>query len=338
VGRTYDPDGDDAQRFETTNLRPGGGTRVLGHAGSMPQTVLVAGASGFVGSHLCPALAEAGHDVRAMTRRPAEYDGAGTAVAGDVGQPSTLSAALAGADAAYYLVHSLASADFEAEDAAGARNFAAAAERAGVQQIVYLGGLGRDDQELSPHLRSRREVEHLLAEPGVPVTTLRAAVVVGHGGISWEITRQLVDHLPIMITPKWVDTRTQPIALPDVVRYLVGVLGEPRAAGSTFEIGGPDVLRYIDMLQRAAAVMGHRLPRLRVPLLTPRLSSHWLAFVTDVDLATARNLVDSMTTEVVVVDRSIEDVVPGPGLGYDDAVRLALADRATALADRAAAR
>jgi uncharacterized protein YbjT (DUF2867 family) len=293
----------------------------------MSQTVLVAGASGFVGSHLCTRLADDGHDVRAMTRRPADYAGAGRAVAGDVARPSSLPAALAGADAAYYLVHSLGSADFETEDADGARAFAAEAHRAGVRQIVYLGGLGRDDQELSPHLRSRREVEHLLAEPGVPVTTLRAAVVVGHGGISWEITRQLVDHLPVMITPRWVDTRTQPIALPDVVRYLVGVLGQPQAIGGTFEIGGPDVLRYIDMLQRAAAVMGRRLPRVRVPLLTPRLSSHWLAFVTDVDLATARNLVDSMTTEVVVTDRSIRAIVPGPGLGYDDAVRLALADR-----------
>jgi uncharacterized protein YbjT (DUF2867 family) len=297
----------------------------------MYRTVLVTGASGFIGSHLCPALAEAGYDVRAMTRRPQEYRGAGHSVSGDVADPASLRAALEGADAAYYLVHSLSSADFESQDADGARNFAAAAQQAGVRQIVYLGGLGRDDEALSPHLRSRREVEHLLAEPGVPVTTLRAAVVVGHGGISWEITRQLVDHLPIMITPKWVDTRTQPIALPDVVRYLVGVLGEPRAAGRTFEIGGPDVLRYVDMLQRAAGVMGRRLPRVRVPLLTPRLSSHWLAFVTDVDLATARNLVDSMTTEVVVRDRSIADIVPGSGLGYDDSVRLALADRATAL-------
>lgn len=296
----------------------------------MQRTVLVAGASGFVGSHLCDALVELGHDVRAMTRHPDDYDGAGTPVAGDVAEPDSLRDALRGVDAAYYLVHSLDSADFEDKDAEAARNFAAAAHDAGVGQIVYLGGLGRDDEELSPHLRSRRQVEHLLAEGGVPVTTLRAAVVVGHGGISWEITRQLVDHLPLMITPKWVDTRTQPIALPDVVRYLVGVLGEPRAVGRTFEIGGPDVLRYVDMLQRAAKVKGKHLPRVRVPLLTPRLSSYWLAFVTDVDLATARNLVDSMTTEVVVRDRSITDVVPFDTMGYDDAVRLALSDREAA--------
>jgi uncharacterized protein YbjT (DUF2867 family) len=296
----------------------------------MQRTVLVAGASGFVGSHLCRALVDEGHDVRAMTRHPDDYDGAGTAVHGDVAEPGTLTDALAGVDVAYYLVHSLDSADFEDKDAEAARNFAAAAHEAGVEQIVYLGGLGRDDQELSAHLRSRREVEHILADSEVPVTVLRAAVVVGHGGISWEITRQLVDHLPLMITPRWVDTRTQPIALPDVIRYLVGVLGEPRAMGRTFEIGGPDVLRYVDMLQRAATVKGKRLPRVRVPLLTPRLSSYWLAFVTDVDLSTARNLVDSMTTEVVVRDRSITEIVPGETLGYDDAVRLALADRAAA--------
>ena len=297
----------------------------------MTRTVLVAGASGFVGSHLARALVEGGNDVRAMTRQPEAYDGAGTAVYGDVAEPASLSAALDGVDAAYYLVHSLDSSDFEDKDAQAARNFAAACQTAGVEQIIYLGGLGRDDEELSPHLRSRREVEHLLAGTDVPVTVLRAAVVVGHGGISWEITRQLVDHLPLMITPKWVDTRTQPIALPDVVRYLVGVLGEKKALGRTFEIGGPEVLRYVDMLRRAAKIKSKSMPRIKVPLLTPRLSSYWLAFVTDVDVKTSRTLVDSMTTEVIVSDRSIEDVVPGPTMGYDDSVRLALQARQEAL-------
>ncbi len=293
----------------------------------MQRTVLVAGASGFIGTHLCAALVQAGHEVRAMTRHPDDYDGAGTAVGGDVAEPDSLDSALAGVHAAYYLVHSLDSADFEDKDAQAARNFAKAAKSAGVEQIIYMGGLGSDDEDLSPHLRSRREVEHLLAGTSVPVTTLRAAVVVGHGGISWEITRQLVDHLPVMLTPRWVDTRTQPIALPDVVRYLVGVLGNDRAAGRTFEVGGPDVLRYWDMMRRVAELKGRNMPRVRVPLLTPRLSSHWLALVTDVDLPTARNLVDSMTTEVVVKDTSIRDVVPGKPMTYDAAVRKALADR-----------
>ncbi|MGN6606582.1 MAG: NAD(P)H-binding protein [Jatrophihabitans sp.] len=295
---------------------------------STPSTVLVTGASGFIGSHLATALDRAGHDVRAMTRHPERYVGAGTAVRGDVLDAESIAAALEGCDAAYYLVHSLASADFEEKDAKAARIFAQAAKAAGLQQIVYLGGLGDDNTELSPHLRSRREVERLLRDGGVPVTVLRAAVVVGHGGISWEITRQLVDHLPAMVTPRWVQTRTQPIALDDVVRYLVGVLGHPDALGRTFDIGGPEVLRYVDMLQRVARLRGRPLPIVGVPLLTPRLSSRWLALVTNVDVMTARNLIDSMSTEVIAHDDAIRTIVPGAPLGYDEAVRRALAARA----------
>ncbi len=229
-------------------------------------------------------------------------------------------------------MHSLGSADFERKDAGAARNFAAAAARADIKRIIYLGGLGDEDDDLSPHLRSRREVEHLLGGTDVPVTVLRAAVIIGHGSISWEITRQLVDHLPVMVTPKWVNTRTQPIAQDDVIRYLVGVLEAPDAVGRVYEIGGPEVLRYIDMLDRAAAVQGKHIRTVDVPLLTPQLSSMWLALVTDVDIGTARNLVDSMTNEVVVHDDSIRQVVPGEPIGYDEAVRRALADRAEAAA------
>ena len=290
--------------------------------------ILVTGATGFIGRRLVPALMDRGHDVRAMTRHPETYDGRGDAVRGDVGDADSLYAALEGVDIAYYLVHSLDDADFERKDAEAARAFSRAAAAREVRQIVYMGGLGDDDEDLSAHLRSRREVEGLLAEDGVPLTVLRAAIVVGHGGISWEITRQLVHNLPAMVVPKWATTRTQPIAVDDVVRYLVGVAGLDEALGKVFEIGGPDQLSYVDMLRVAAEVeRGRSVPIIEVPVLTPRLSSYWLALVTDVDVTTGRNLIDSMGVEVLVTDHSIRQVVPGEPIGYEESVRRALKER-----------
>ncbi|KAA1422485.1 NAD(P)H-binding protein [Mumia zhuanghuii] len=290
--------------------------------------VLVAGATGFVGRRLVPALDRAGHDVVAMTRHPDTYDGPGSPVYGDVHDAESLPPALDGVEAAYYLVHSLDSDDFVRRDAEAATAFGVAAAASGLQRIVYLGGLGDDADDLSDHLRSRRQVEGLLGGGGVPVTTLRAGIVVGHGGISWEITRQLVEHLPAMVTPRWVSTRTQPIAVDDVIRYLVGVLTLPAGTDRPYEIGGPEVLEYVTMMRRVAAIEGRRPVIVPVPLLSPGLSARWLSLVTDVDARAGRSLVDSMVNEVVVHDDAIRTVVPFEPLGYDDAVRRALAERA----------
>ncbi|HWM59826.1 MAG TPA: NAD(P)H-binding protein [Pseudonocardia sp.] len=290
--------------------------------------VLVTGASGFVGSRLCPELEKAGHDVLAMTRNPDRYRGAGQPVRGDVQDADSIAAALQGCDGAYYLVHSLTEKDFESRDAAAGRIFATAAAEAGLQRIVYLGGLGDEADELSAHLRSRREMEQLLGATGVPVTSLRAGIIVGHGGISWEMTRQLVEHLPAMITPRWVHTRTQPIAIADVIRYLVGVLEVPEAAGRALDVGGPDILEYVEMMRRVAAIEGRHLLIVPVPLLSPRLSSHWLSLVTSVDLQTGRSLVDSMSNEVIVRDDTIRRLVPFEPMDYDSAVLAALGERA----------
>ena len=292
--------------------------------------VLVAGSSGFVGRQLCPALHEAGHDVAAMTRHPDNYRGVGEPVRGDVTDPASLAAALQGCAAAYYLVHRLGEQDFATADAAAAATFGRAAAQAGVNRIVYLGGLGNSTDDLSAHLRSRRDVEHLLGEAGVPVTVLRAGIIIGHGGISWELTRQLVEHLPAMITPRWVHTKTQPIAAADVIRYLVGVLDLPEAVGRVFDIGGPEVLEYLQMLRRVAAIEGRHLLVLPRPLLTPSLSSLWLALVTDVDVPTGRALVDSMSNEVIVRDDSIRALVPFEPMDFDSTVLRALGERAKA--------
>jgi uncharacterized protein YbjT (DUF2867 family) len=289
--------------------------------------VLVTGATGFVGSRLVPALLDRGHRVKAMTRHPETYSGPGEPVHGDVHDPGSLAEAVSDVDIAVYLVHSLDDPDFERRDAEAARAFGRAAAAAGARQIVYLGGLGAEDDRLSAHLRSRRQVERLLGEAGVPVTVLRAAIVVGAGGVSWEITRQLVKNLPAMVVPRWAATRTQPIAIDDVVRYLAGVIDNEATTGRTFEIGGADQLSYVDMLEQAAEVIhGRRLPIIPVPVLTPRLSSYWIALVTSVDPTTGRNLIDSMSNEVVQRDYGIRAVVPGQPLTYRESVRRALAD------------
>lgn len=277
--------------------------------------VLVTGATGFVGRHVARRLADLGHDVAAMTRDPATYHGPGAAVRGDIADPPRLRHALEGCAVAYYLVHSLSADDFANRDRRGAEAFAAAAVAAGVEQVIYLGGLGDERDDLSPHLRSRREVERVLTATA-PTTSLRAAIVVGDGGISWEILRQLVERLPVMLTPRWVQTRTQPIALTDALTCLVGVMGRSETIGASFDIGGPESMTYRDMLTTVARITGRRRLIVPVPVLSPRLSSHWLNLITDVDMTTARALVDSLTNEVVVHDRRIDAIVGTPEAPY----------------------
>ena len=293
--------------------------------------VLVLGATGYVGGRVVPELLAAGHTVRCAVRLPAKLDGRAwrdriEVVRGDVTDRASMDAASAGIDAILFLVHAMdGMPDFAAREAEGARTVRDAAAAAGVERIVYLGGLGDVDDRLSAHLRSRQEVGRILAEGPVPVTELRAGVVIGSGSVSFEMLRHLTEVLPVMTTPRWVATRTQPIAVRDVLRMLVGVLEVEEAAGRVLEIGGPDVLTYAEMMQRYAAIAGlRRRIIIRVPVLSPRLSSLWVGLVTPLPTGVARPLVDSLVNEVVVRDDAARRLVPFERTSFDDAVRLAL--------------
>jgi uncharacterized protein YbjT (DUF2867 family) len=271
--------------------------------------VLVAGATGYIGGRLARALLAGGATVRCLVRDPDRArdlrDAGCELVQADVLEPGTLPAALDGVAVAYYLVHSMGRGSgpgFSERDRRGAENFAAAAKVAGVRQIVYLGGLGDPGSE---HLRSRHETARLLASTGVPVTYFRAAAVIGAGSESFRVVYHLVERLPAMVTPRWVDTRTQPIAIDDVVAYLLAARERADLAGREIELGGPDVTTYGGMMDATARALGRRpRPRLPVPLLSPRLSSLWIGLVTPVDTGVARPLVEGLATETVVRDPS----------------------------------
>ncbi|MFF3330537.1 SDR family oxidoreductase [Streptomyces sp. NPDC002888] len=298
---------------------------------------LVTGATGYIGGRLVPELLAAGYRVRCLARSPDRLRGHpwaddAEAVRGDVTDADSVAEAMRDVDVAYYLVHALGTGDdFEETDRRAARVFAERAHAAGVRRIVYLGGLtpaGVPLHALSPHLRSRAEVGRILLDSGVPATVLRAAVIIGSGSASFEMLRYLTERLPVMVTPSWVHTRIQPVAVRDVLRALVGSARMPDDVNRAFDIGGPDVLTYREMMLRYAAVAG--LPRrfiIPLPVLTPGLSSLWVGLVTPVPASIARPLTESLRHEVVCHEHDIARHVPDPPgcpLGFDAAVRLAL--------------
>ncbi|GAA3120441.1 SDR family oxidoreductase [Streptosporangium carneum] len=295
---------------------------------------LVTGATGYIGGRLVPELLDAGHDVRCMVRsagrlRDQPWAHRVEAVEADATDAERTRKALDGVDVAYYLIHAMGGGkDFAVSDRHAATVFAAAAEDAGVRRVVYLGGLAPDGEGLSPHMRSRAEVGRIFLDSGAPAVVLRAAVIIGSGSASFEMLRHLTERLPVMTTPRWVRTRTQPVAIRDVLRYLVRWADVEEEVNRSFDVGGPEVLTYADMMRVYAAVAG--LPRrviVPVPLLSPGLSSHWVGLVTPVPASIARPLVESLRNESVCREHDVARYVPDPPeglLGFGDSVALAL--------------
>lgn len=293
--------------------------------------ILLTGATGYVGGQLAPRLLAAGYNIRAMVRRRPErrfqpWQEAVELVEADPLRPDSLPAALEGVRIAYYLIHSMTGGPaFRDRDIRAARHFGEAARTAGVQRILYLGGLGDDRADLSEHLRSRHETGDALREAGVAVTEFQAAIIVGSGSISFEMVRYLTERLPVMICPRWVFTKVQPIAIDDVLTYLVAALENPATADQIIEIGGSDVMTYGDMMIRYGQVRGLRRHLIRVPVLTPRLSSYWIHWVTPIQAAYARPLIEGLRNEVIVRDDKARTLMPEvQPVDYATAVRRAL--------------
>ena len=292
--------------------------------------VLLTGATGYVGGRLLRKLEEAGRPVRCMVRRPEALAGRAAPqteiVRGDILDPGSLHTALAGVTTAYYLVHSMAtSGPFARADRHGAENFAAAARNCGVSRIVYLGGLGAD-QDVSTHLESRHEVGRILRESGVPTLEFRASVIIGSGSISFEIVRSLVDRSPVLLIPRWVVSRTQPIAIEDVLDYLLAALVLELDGSRLFEIGGPDHVAYADLMRGYARQAGLRRAVIRVPLASPRISGLWLSLMTPVYASIGRELIESMRDDTLVRDESAREVFPIRPRGFREAIARALAN------------
>lgn len=296
--------------------------------------MFLTGATGYIGGRLAPRLIDAGYTIRCLARDPRKLDNRewsrhehAEVVRGDVDDTDALAEHMRGCRYAYYLVHSMIAAggDYADQDRSLAESFRIAAERAGVERIIYLGGLGEMGDGLSDHLRSRREVERVLAEGGVPVTTFRAAMIIGSGSASFEILRYLVERLPLMVTPRWVSTRCQPVAIADILHWLIRCLDEPTTTGQTYEVGGDGVRTYKQLMQSMAKELG--LPRrliVPVPVLTPELSSRWIGLVTPVNARIAKPLAEGLRNPVVVRENDVRHAMPHKPKTPEDAIRLAL--------------
>jgi uncharacterized protein YbjT (DUF2867 family) len=291
--------------------------------------VLVVGATGFVGRRLVRALRTDGHEVVAFSRSASQsaFPDDVEIFEGDLGDPASLEGLCDDIDAAYYLIHSLTAENFAELDRTYARRFREVASAAGVGRVVYLSGISGDERDLSPHLASRREVESVLEAGSFDLTVLRAAIIIGAGSASFRIVDDLTDRLPVMTVPKWVDTPCQPIGIDDAIAYLVGVLDAEATRGGIYDIGAPSTWSYRTLLELTASEKGKHIFIVRVPVMSPELSSHWLRLTTDVQYPIARSLVESMRNPVTVdPERDLQSVVPIDRTPVEEAVRRALAE------------
>lgn len=291
--------------------------------------VLLAGANGYIGTRLIPVLLEKGHDVVCLVRdkrrfhEHSDFSGQVTLITGDLLKESNIEAFPEDLDAAYYLVHSMAQTqDFAALEALSAHNFVQALDKTNCKQVIFLSGI-TNDENLSRHLESRRHVEDVLKEGKAALTVLRAAIIIGSGSASFEIIRDLTEKLPVMTVPRWVNTRCQPIGIRDVLGYLEGVMLNEKSFNRTFDIGGPDILSFKQMMLTYAKVRKLKRYMITIPFLSPKLSSYWLYFVTSTSYTLAQNLVNSMKNETIMHDHSIDDVVPRKCLTYEECLELA---------------